>query len=373
MPSPPDARTVASHSRSVWSSSSSRWVREPVSVIGPLRLGHRASPWAVRTLAGRSALAGLAYLGTHVGQVDRGADEGDDRQDAEQRDVVGGAEGPDRQRDSGDDQPQRLGLFPRGRERPGRPAQRVDKGPGLHHERRDEQDPVQPRQRAERVETESDGRVHGANLPGRGRGRIGPRLSLRRRDDLRHRVLARLGDRFGDEFLVLAVLAVLAILAVLALVAVLRPGRPRGLGPGLGPDLLAERLVDVDQHLLLSLGDLGVGRDRVGDGALAALPVVEYPGLNVERLGRDPQPLRDLLENVRARPAQAALDLAQIRVRYARGLGELADRGLGLLPLLADVGTDGVDVDRAHIVSFTSNAGNSKCPCRRVAAPPTYP
>src|SRR6266568_3968978 len=121
------------------------------------------------------------------------------------------------------------------------------------------------------------------------------------------------------------------------------------------PDLLAERLVDVDQHLLLPLGDLGVGHDRVGDGGLA-LPVVEYAGLNVERLGRDPQALRDLLQDVGARPAQPAFDLAQVRVRHARSLGQLADRDLGLLALLADVGTDGVDVDRAHIASLTSSA-----------------
>jgi hypothetical protein len=82
---------------------------------------------------------------------------------------------------------------------------------------------------------------------------------------------------------------------------------------GIGPDFLTEGLVDVDEHLLLSFRDLSVGHDRVGYAPLGRL-VLENPSLNVERLRRDPQALRDLLQDVGARPPQAALDLAEIGI-----------------------------------------------------------
>src|SRR5262249_5839636 len=156
------------------------------------------------------------------------------------------------------------------------------------------------------------------------RERITPPLGLGCRDGLNHRVVAagmrrrscRLAGIVGERL-------------------------------GISSDLLAERLVDVDQHLLLSLRNLRVGLDRVGNGRLFRL-VLEYPGLNVEGLGGDPQALRDLLENVGARLAQAALDLAQVRVRHPSGLGELANRDLCLLALLANVGANRVDIDRTH-------------------------
>ena len=61
---------------------------------------------------------------------------------------------------------------------------------------------------------------------------------------------------------------------------------------------------------------------------IVPVPLVEDPGLHVQRLGRDPQRLGELLQDVGARLAQPALDLAQIRVGHPGGVGELPQREL---------------------------------------------
>ena len=133
----------------------------------------------------------------------------------------------------------------------------------------------------------------------------------------------------------------------------------RGVGPcrvvlvaGLvGPEavLLAERLVDLEQHLLLPLVERGIGEY---DGArLHLVPVplgVEDAGADVQRLGGDPQGLGDLLQHLRARLAQSALDLAQVRIGHPGGVGELPERQLRVAPLLAQVLTEIADVERCH-------------------------
>src|SRR5688500_6989277 len=79
-----------------------------------------------------------------------------------------------------------------------------------------------------------------------------------------------------------------------------------------GVVLLAEGVVDLQQHLLLPLGDPPVAED--GGRKLVVAAVLEDASPHVEGLGRDAQTLRDLLQDLRARLAQAALDLAQVRV-----------------------------------------------------------
>src|SRR5688500_18132964 len=77
--------------------------------------------------------------------------------------------------------------------------------------------------------------------------------------------------------------------------------------------LADEGLVDAQQGLLLLLGEQRVAQDGHGH-VLGALPLLQDAGPDVERLGRDAQRLGDLLEDVGRRLAQAALDLAQVRV-----------------------------------------------------------
>src|SRR5699024_7310523 len=62
----------------------------------------------------------------------------------------------------------------------------------------------------------------------------------------------------------------------------------------------------------------------------------EYPGPHVERLGGDLECSGDLLKYLGRGFAEAPLDLAQVRVRYAGHLGELAQRQVAHPSLLAD-------------------------------------
>src|SRR5260370_34523268 len=126
--------------------------------------------------------------------------------------------------------------------------------------------------------------------------------------------------------------------------------------------LLAERLVDLEQHLLLPLGELWIGQHRLAHPGTGR-PVLQEARLDVERLRRYPQPAGDLLQDVGARAAQAPLDLAQVRVGDARRLGQLAERDLGLLPLLADVGSDRWNINRTHVLSLAPSA----CICKPLA------
>ncbi len=108
----------------------------------------------------------------------------------------------------------------------------------------------------------------------------------------------------------------------------------RGLGL-LVLELAAEGEVDADQRLLLLLADGLVGHDRPAQVG-RAFGRVENAGLDVERLGGDAQRLGDLLEDLGRGAAQAALDLAEIRVRDAGELGEMAQRQSSGPPLLTD-------------------------------------
>src|SRR5262249_33625624 len=104
---------------------------------------------------------------------------------------------------------------------------------------------------------------------------------------------------------------------------------------------------------------LGVGQQR-GPDARVGRTVLQDPGLDVEGFGRDAQPLGDLLQDVRARLAQAALDLAQVGVGHPGRLGQLAHRDPVLLPLLPDVLADRVDVHVTHALSVPPSACNCK-------------
>src|SRR3954470_941628 len=98
---------------------------------------------------------------------------------------------------------------------------------------------------------------------------------------------------------------------------------------------LLERPVDLEEHLLLALGERRVAGDR-GDEIGGVVALVEYARPDVERLRRDPQPASDALEDLGRRLAQAAFDLAEVRVRDARELAQLAQRQARVAPLVAD-------------------------------------
>ena len=117
-----------------------------------------------------------------------------------------------------------------------------------------------------------------------------------------------------------------------------RPGElvaGRALGRARPPFGL-ERPVDLDQHLLLPVVQRRVveqGVDHVR-GVVGAL--VEDAGPHVERLGRDAQALGDRLQDLGRRLAEAPLDLAEVRVRDAGRLAQLAQREAGVAALVAD-------------------------------------
>jgi hypothetical protein len=101
--------------------------------------------------------------------------------------------------------------------------------------------------------------------------------------------------------------------------------------------------VDVQQRLLLSLREAGVGQDgqldRPPDPGLGA----DDARADVELLGGDPQRLGDLLQDLGLRAAQAALDLAQVGVADADLLGELPQGESRREPLLPEEVTEGLD------------------------------
>src|SRR6478735_1970116 len=103
--------------------------------------------------------------------------------------------------------------------------------------------------------------------------------------------------------------------------------------------------VDVDEHRALAVGEdrvCGDGGEDVGHGGRAVVgdPLVEDAGPDVERLGRDLQPLGDLLQDLGARALEPALDLRQVGIGDPGHLGELPQRQLGALALLAQVGPE---------------------------------
>src|SRR5205085_5335031 len=98
------------------------------------------------------------------------------------------------------------------------------------------------------------------------------------------------------------------------------PGRVGRRGARLGAAL--EGVVDLDEDLLLALGDRRVAQD-LGHDVGVAVPGLEDSGPHVERLSRDAQRPGDRLENFGAGLAQAPFDLAQVGVRNPRQLREL--------------------------------------------------
>src|SRR6185312_763775 len=87
----------------------------------------------------------------------------------------------------------------------------------------------------------------------------------------------------------------------------------------------------------LAVADRDVGDDRVDEvGRTAVAAIVEDAGSHVERLGRDPQAARDPLEDVGRRLAQPAFDLAEVRVRDAGELAQLAEREASVPALIAN-------------------------------------
>ena len=115
-------------------------------------------------------------------------------------------------------------------------------------------------------------------------------------------------------------------------------------GCDLGLVLVHERGVDVDQHALLPLGDRRVGQHGHLDGRRRMVFGVEDAGLDVQRLGRDPEGLGELLEHLGRRLAQTPFDLAQVGIGDAGLLGELSDGDAGRLALVGDVRPQGLQL-----------------------------
>src|SRR5262245_9477405 len=101
------------------------------------------------------------------------------------------------------------------------------------------------------------------------------------------------------------------------------------------PTLALVRAVHLDEGLLLPFVERLVTPDRHLEivGLVARL---QHPRTHVEGLGRDPQRACDALEDVGARLAQAALDLAEVRVRDPGPLAQAAQREARALSLVAD-------------------------------------
>src|SRR3954447_13245330 len=88
----------------------------------------------------------------------------------------------------------------------------------------------------------------------------------------------------------------------------------------------SERVVDVEQRLLLALREPGVGEHGELHRPHLALVEVQDPGADIQGLRRDAKPFRELLEHLCRGSAQSAFDLAEVRVRDSGLLGELPER-----------------------------------------------
>ena len=97
-----------------------------------------------------------------------------------------------------------------------------------------------------------------------------------------------------------------------------------------------ERPVDLDQHLLLPVVQRRVVEEGVDHVRSIVGALVEDAGAHVERLGRDAQTLGDRLQDLGRRLAEPPLDLAEVRVRDAGGLAQLAQREARVAALVAD-------------------------------------
>src|SRR4051812_8732699 len=87
--------------------------------------------------------------------------------------------------------------------------------------------------------------------------------------------------------------------------------------------LVLEGLVDAHEGLLLVLADVGIPPD-LADEVGSALPLLQDPGPDVERLLGDLEGPGDLLEDLGGGLPEPTLDLAQVRVGDPGHLGQLA-------------------------------------------------
>jgi len=112
-----------------------------------------------------------------------------------------------------------------------------------------------------------------------------------------------------------------------------------------------EGLVDLDEDRPLAVAQSRVRRDRQPHRAgllEAGCSGVEDACADVQGLGRHLQPASELLQDLCARPLEAALDLRQVRVRDPGEVGQLAQRQLGGLTLLAQLVAEVVPQKLAH-------------------------
>ena len=127
---------------------------------------------------------------------------------------------------------------------------------------------------------------------------------------------------------------------------------PAGTGPIPLPDLAEHAAVDGDQGRLLLVAEAFVGADRVlgrrrfrgvavrGFARGAGGHLVDEAGLGHQRLRGDVERVGDLLEHAHRGLVQAALDLAEVRVRQVGQLRELAQGQVGHPALGADEGAE---------------------------------
>src|SRR4051794_7641483 len=126
----------------------------------------------------------------------------------------------------------------------------------------------------------------------------------------------------------------------------------------------SERVVDVEQRLLLALREPRVGEHSQLDRPHLALVEVQDPGADVQRLRRDAKPFRELLQHLCRGSAQSTFDLAEVRIGDSGLLGELTERELGGEPLLPQVVAEVLDAlahpEPCHGSMVLAEASNRK-------------
>src|SRR4051794_8558690 len=135
-----------------------------------------------------------------------------------------------------------------------------------------------------------------------------------------------------------------------------------------------ERVVDVEQRLLLALIEPRVGEHGQLHRPHLALVEVQDPGADVERLRRDAEPFRELLQHLCRGSAQSTFDLAQVRVRHTGLVGQLPKRKPGGESLLAQVVAEVLDAladpEPCHAPIVLTIASKCKPPARDPAHTP---
>ncbi|AHK33471.1 hypothetical protein Pd630_LPD06284 [Rhodococcus opacus PD630] len=95
--------------------------------------------------------------------------------------------------------------------------------------------------------------------------------------------------------------------------------------------LTTERLVDLEQHLLLPLGNGRIREQSITEGTVR--PLLEVTRLDVQDLRRHPETLGYLPKHLGRGLAQPTLDLTQIRITDTGQLRQLPHRHLGRFAL----------------------------------------